>query len=1218
MTFVTAQQLAPGWRWGHHPGLGASGTTLVGMESVGHNADPGAPAPDPMRTVAAIVVITEPSPELPSTLRALIRQDAAITVLVVDDASQTDPTSIIAESAPDAFVSRLDQPAGWAGAANAGAALVQGATWLLITHDDVAPAPDAVREMVDLAVEHDADMVVPKLVSWHDHERLLSVGFSADRTATAISRVDVNELDQGQNDFVRSTVAADSCCVLVRATVFRDLGGFTAGMTAPADPKRLTGRRGSIEEQNAKRALLLSGPDLGEATDLCWRILRAGGKAMVAPSARVAHGQRRHRVPDSLDQTDIEGRAVTDPASEALRMLAHRRNRVATVFSTLRGFPLLRAISALIVQRFTLSRSGLPLPAVKRLLVPSGLGNLRSRRQLVAGAVPLQHDDAVRLESQLVTGDITIRKLLGREVAKDSANALSIAGDAVSVGWRRGPIRLISGLFLLVVLSLLVGSRSLLGGVPSRGQFTPIPGLQSLLRAYANGKVPSLPTIPEGGGVPGLLIASLLRVMGLGQNGFVGFLSTTLLIPLGVIGAARLGSAMAKAGADSGQRDHSTGILSGSLAAALYGATPGALAALRSGSWEALLLYGALPWILFSVLYHGGELRRQDESQLRTATGRTLLLTSAVRVGLPLAILSALTPVAIPVVVASVLLLWIGARVGGTPAVSEQGVSQTSRHGSLFVIVGALIVTLILFAGWLGWLVQSPWMLRGRGATSGPLSIVDVFRFAAPSSRDGSFGVGGWLTLGIPLAAIITMLVVNELRLWWALRWWMVAIGFGVALWIAERDALVGWFPSHEVLAVPFALSLVLVVTIGISGVTQDIGRAKFGWRQTATVTAIASVIVSVLPLMWSARSGTWGAQSSAARTESGWIADVARSASTGSTAGSVGSETSESADSFSTLWIGTNETVDGVSYPLPVFNPGTKFSEQARWSLGGTSPSSVAALWGAGPKAYSDSSNTSTRAPELASLLEQAASGATFRFGALVPHVKYIVIAPPVRSSPSSASSSARSAELDRLADGLNQQLDLRETDRRGSVTVLENTAFVASTTIPKNAGKPWTALRWLQLLFWSGASVAFLADWSTRRRRLDQLAADFDDLEEEPDSSSDDAWDTSLTVQGAFRSDDEVYADVFEDAHGRRAAIRSPLDRASSISARMKATSPDGKGRMTQVDTVDTIDISISDNSQLDSAAATEAAEPESLADQLWSEWSARHGRSPKQSDS
>jgi GT2 family glycosyltransferase len=1127
------------------------------MESVGHNAD--SPL-ESNRSVAAIVVITEPSPELQSTLRALRRQDTPVTMLVVDDASLHDPTELIAEASPDAFVSRLEQPSGWAAAANAGAALVQGAHWLLITHDDVAPAPDAVREMVDVAIAHDADLVVPKLVVWTDHDRLLSVGYSSDRSANALARVDVNELDQGQHDFVRSVQAVDGACILVKASVFHAVGGFAASMTAPASPSRrarsfgpsrspldratrLVGRRGSVEEQNVKRAGLLTGPALGEDVDLCWRILRAGGRAFVAPSARVAHAQRRHRGTEAIDAADGDARTVTDPASEALRLLASRRNRVVTVLSTLRGFTLLRAISALIVQRITLSRSSLPLPAVRRLLSPTGFGAIRKQRQAVASVTDMAKAEPSRLESQLVTGDITIRKLLGREVAKDSAQALSIAGDAVSVGWRRGPIRLVSGLFVLAMMALALGSRSLLGGVPWRGQFAPIPGVRWLLRTYGNdGQVP-YPSVPDGRGVPGLLVATIARLVGFGQSGLVGFMSTTWLIPLGIIGAARLGSAMARAGANKGAPDHATGVLSASLAAALYGATPVAVAGIRSGSWEALLLYGALPWILFAVLFHGGELHQEVDTR-----NRRLLLTSGIRVGLPLAITAALTPVAIPVVIAAVFLLWFGAVVAGGASQSTSdegsGSGRSSKSGSVVVTLSALVVCAALFAGWLSRLVVTPILLRGRGATGEPTSIVDVLRLAARPHQDGDFGVGGWLTLGIPLAALITMLLVNELRLKWALRWWMVAVGFGSAMWLAERGPLIGLFPSHEVLAVPLALSMVLVVTIGISAVTQDIRRAQFGWRQTATLTAIAAVIVAVLPIAWSARSGTWGATRGTARTEAEWIADSATEL-----------------DSFETLWIGSNDTVDGQSYPVVQGSQRTPLGEQARWNLTGVNPPYATALWGS-PARGSDNN--------IGNILEQAGSGSTFRVGSLLPNVRYIVIAPPAVDSP----------QLTRLTTGLNQQLDLQETDRRGSVAILENTAYAPNrTTAVSKAGPAWVALRWLQLLLWSGATVAFLADWSARRRRLDQLAAEFDDLADETDHDFTHAWDASLTVEGAFRPDDDVYADVFDDTHSAKAhATKSHSD--TSYAGTQSSEAP---GQL----------------------------EPESLADQLWVEWSQRHGR-------
>ena len=52
--------------------------------------------------------------------------------------------------------------------------VVEGASHFVFCHDDVAPAPDAIRLMVEEAFRSNAGVVAPKLVDWDDAERLLA------------------------------------------------------------------------------------------------------------------------------------------------------------------------------------------------------------------------------------------------------------------------------------------------------------------------------------------------------------------------------------------------------------------------------------------------------------------------------------------------------------------------------------------------------------------------------------------------------------------------------------------------------------------------------------------------------------------------------------------------------------------------------------------------------------------------------------------------------------------------------------------------------------------------------------------------------------------------------------------------------------------------------------------------------------------------------------
>ena len=63
-------------------------------------------------------------------------------------------------------------PLPFAAAANSVRNLDQGAAYLLICHDDVVLAPDAVRIMVVESLRSNAGIVGPKLVDWDEPDRL--------------------------------------------------------------------------------------------------------------------------------------------------------------------------------------------------------------------------------------------------------------------------------------------------------------------------------------------------------------------------------------------------------------------------------------------------------------------------------------------------------------------------------------------------------------------------------------------------------------------------------------------------------------------------------------------------------------------------------------------------------------------------------------------------------------------------------------------------------------------------------------------------------------------------------------------------------------------------------------------------------------------------------------------------------------------------------------
>src|SRR4051795_9401629 len=251
--------------------------------------------------VVAVVVTNNAGPWLEETIASLAAQDyPALSVLVLDNASAEDPTPRIAAVMPHAYVRRLDTDEGFPAAANHALETVEGATFLLFCHDDVALAPDALRVMVEEAYRSNAGIVGPKLVDHDNPGVLLEVGMAIDHYGVPFSAIEPNEVDQEQHDAVRDVFFVSHAAMLVRADLFGELGGFDVATFPGSD-------------------------DL----DLCWRARLAGARVLVAPDARV-----RHRAVAAREERVIEG-------SPAAITRATTRSRVRVLMKSYSGLALL-------------------------------------------------------------------------------------------------------------------------------------------------------------------------------------------------------------------------------------------------------------------------------------------------------------------------------------------------------------------------------------------------------------------------------------------------------------------------------------------------------------------------------------------------------------------------------------------------------------------------------------------------------------------------------------------------------------------------------------------------------------------------------------------------------------------------------------------------------------------------------------------------------------
>ncbi|MGW5086319.1 glycosyltransferase [Streptomyces coelicoflavus] len=666
--------------------------------------------------------------------------------------------------------------------------------WLWLLHDDCAPEPDALAQLlrvVDTEYElgrDDVAVVGPKLRGWYDRRQLLEVGVSIANSGRRWTGLDRREQDQGQHDHVRTVLSVSTAGMLIRRDVFERLGGFD---------RRL--------------------PLMRDDVDLCWRAHAEGLRVLVAPEAVVRHAEAASRERRAVD---CAGRTTASPHKVDKAGAVH--TLLVNVRTAALPWVLLRIVLGTLLRTVAYLVGKVPGQALDE--IRGLLGVLLRPERIIAGRrergrPQVEKDElrplfpppgaTVRATVEQVAGD-----LFGSSDAEAAAGAGRHGGGIESgpggddadfleieqfarlkrIARKPGPV-----LFLVLLLVSLAACRALLGGgALAGGALLPAPaGAGELWARY----VDAWHTVGTGGTAsapPYLAILATFASVLLGSTG----LAVTLLLVCSV--------PLAGATAYFASRPLVPSRLLRAWAAVAYAFLPAATGALAGGRIGTAVLAVLLPLVARAGVAASGLANSSGvRGSWRATWAYALLLT----------VTTAFTPVVWPVA----LVLGIGVLALRRAEITAYGPRFLAQLGTPLLLLAPWSLSLLPF----GFFDEA-----GLEYGSSAASALDLLG----ASPGGPGTVGGLFLFGIVLAALAALLRSERqpaVRTAWAVA--LVALVFAV---LSNRSAWSG--PATLV----YGIALLSAAALGADGARFRVAEQSFGWRQpVAALIALASAL---------------------------------------------------------------------------------------------------------------------------------------------------------------------------------------------------------------------------------------------------------------------------------------------------------------------------------------------------------------------------------------
>ncbi len=620
------------------------------------------------------MVAHRPGAWFEETLDSLATQDyPRLGLMVVDSAGDADLAGRVKATIPRATVLDASDTTGFGAAADAVLDTEAESAFLLICHDDVALAPDAVRIMVTESLRSNAGIIGPKLVEWDRPDRLQHVGLDVDRFGVAADVIEPAELDQEQYDHVADFSAVPTACMLVRADLFTQLGGFDPSISFRVDD-----------------------------VDFCWRAMLAGSRVMVSPDARVRH------IEDLIARTGID---------DVRRTRARHQLRTVLITASLPSLLLTIPLQVLL----TTGEAALAVAAGSFGQVREVFGaygwNLRRFGEILRRRRALRQDRHLRFVDVKQTqqrGSVRISAFIRGQIGRNR-RGIGAASREIAASVRTGTARVSWLVALGVVVFILFGSRSLItDGVPAIGGFSAFPAhAGDMLSQWWNGwrdrDLGSPGTVPSG--VALLAVASWLL------GGSLGLVRTLWVIGPLFVGLAGVWRMLRPTGS---RRAQTAGLLA-------FIVVPLPWAALGAGSLAAIYAYAAAPWVIDGLLRSEGIGPHAPVGDAPASMIRPALIAG---VALGLAALFEPTVVVILPIVAVGFLL--GGLVSAHPAGVGRLVVATSLVGFVVAVLSLPLVLDLLFSA-PTWAI----IADGRSGAASSLDLSRILRFAVGPSDPG-------------------------------------------------------------------------------------------------------------------------------------------------------------------------------------------------------------------------------------------------------------------------------------------------------------------------------------------------------------------------------------------------------------------------------------------------------------------------------------------------